>query len=342
MSESLSKQRNASIDMFRYLCAVLVVAIHTTPLEEISSTVSYICSSVITVIAVPFFFAVAGYFFSRKLEQGERPLFPYLKKILWIYLISSVPYWMIDFVRWGYSNILSFAYNSAVSFLTTGSYYHFWFFPSLLLSACITAAFFRLRLQKALLPAAIVLYVIGCLGSSYYAVGIRIPFLQTLYDAAFFEDFRRAILTGFPMFVIGYAVHRLWQRHRARTEKNVPVLLVVCIVWWAAEMGWVHWLRLQRKVAITPALLPLVMFVLLFLLAHPLPRYAACARKCRAMANVTYYLHPFFMMVLSKICSVLDGSITSTIRFLIVTATTAVLGILLNRSHNRLIRSWIG
>ena len=74
------KGRYPSIDIFRYVCAVLVIAIHTRPFNEINTTLSYLASDVIPRIGVPFFFITSGYFYIRRLQNGENPFWHYLSK----------------------------------------------------------------------------------------------------------------------------------------------------------------------------------------------------------------------------------------------------------------------
>lgn len=79
MNSVQKKQRNQSIDIFRLLCAVMVVAIHTSPLSELGDGAAYLFQEIVPRIAVPFFFAAAGYFYIGKLERGDRCFLPYLK-----------------------------------------------------------------------------------------------------------------------------------------------------------------------------------------------------------------------------------------------------------------------
>lgn len=57
------KERNNSIDIFRYLFAVNVVLFHCQGFSELSPTLNYILSQIPTRIAVPFFFVVGGVLF---------------------------------------------------------------------------------------------------------------------------------------------------------------------------------------------------------------------------------------------------------------------------------------
>ena len=112
MTEDKRKLRNCSIDIFRYLCAVMVVGIHTHPLSELNNKVGYICSDIVPRIAVPFFFAAAGYFYIRKLEEGQNPFFPYVKRLLIPYFIWSVIYDMVDFIVREHTDMKSFMQDS--------------------------------------------------------------------------------------------------------------------------------------------------------------------------------------------------------------------------------------
>ena len=90
--------RNCSVDVFRYICAILVVAIHTRPLEELNPTLGFLAADVIPRIGVPFFFAVSGYFYLAKLEKGEKPFRTQMKKVLGLYSTWSLFYYLIDFL----------------------------------------------------------------------------------------------------------------------------------------------------------------------------------------------------------------------------------------------------
>lgn len=64
--------RNNSIDIFRFVCAIMVVMIHTNPFVDKNIYLGYIFSQIIPRIAVPFFFLTSGYFYIQKLLNGEQ------------------------------------------------------------------------------------------------------------------------------------------------------------------------------------------------------------------------------------------------------------------------------
>lgn len=67
----MKKTRNnfAALDIFKVICAILIVAIHTRPFSEISGTLDFYLCDVIARIAVPYFFTASGYFLFKKLEM---------------------------------------------------------------------------------------------------------------------------------------------------------------------------------------------------------------------------------------------------------------------------------
>ena len=122
------KQRNNSIDIFRYVCALMVVAIHAHPFCELGVNADFFFSTLLPRIAVPFFFAASGYFYIKKLESGaERCFSRYLKRIVTTYALWSVIYFIFTFCKGGYSALKWFAVSSVYNFFVKGSYYHFWF-----------------------------------------------------------------------------------------------------------------------------------------------------------------------------------------------------------------------
>ena len=205
------KTRNSSIDFFRYICAILVVAIHTKPLGEFSELLQNIVI-VIARVGVPFFFAVAGYFYIQKLEKGQKPFWGYLKKLLGTYTLWSLFYFAVSFVVSRPANIIKYVTDCAVDFVINGSCYHFWFFPALIFAVSLTTLLYRLKWQKVIIPLVVALYAVGCLGCTYYELGLRIPLLGELIASAAFKVIRRFLMQGFGYFACGYIVHKLQKK----------------------------------------------------------------------------------------------------------------------------------
>lgn len=87
-----------AVDLLKFLFSLCVIVLHTVNFHGMSEenlgglTISYICNN-----AVPYFFAVSGYFMTRKIhgylageKGGLKPLFRFWRKILWLYIFWCV------------------------------------------------------------------------------------------------------------------------------------------------------------------------------------------------------------------------------------------------------------
>ena len=80
-------------DRFRVPAALLVVAIHTGPLLSLNGEANYLLTDILARIAVPFFFAVSGWFLvPRLLREGRAALAPFVKKLLLLYGAAALLY----------------------------------------------------------------------------------------------------------------------------------------------------------------------------------------------------------------------------------------------------------
>lgn len=325
------KERNRSIDIFRYVCAVLVVVIHTNPFQDISPRFGYFLSQVLPRVAVPFFFLVAGYFYIDALENRKKVFLPYLIRLLKTYALWSILYFVIDLIQWGYQDITHFFLRFIVSFMTIGSYYHFWFFPALIFSVCLVTILYRAKLQKLILPASFILYVIGCLGCSYHSIGMSIPVLSTLFSSPYFTYIRRVALMAFPFFAAGSLIIKI---QRYIKNHNVAKLIInlalpTAVVCWLLEIAFVIHFQLQENIVITLGLYPLTIAVIVFLLHHPLQQAQKLSEKCHFLADFTYYSHPLIITLLTFAATQLGyPDIPSTWMFILTTALTCLIGIL--------------
>lgn len=244
---------------------------------------------------------------------------------------------MVEFFSWGYGQIKGFIVTGALNFLIKGSYYHFWFFPALIISVCIVTLFYKIRLQKLLIPIAIILYTIGCIGCAYYNLGIKIPVLGTIYELSFFTVIRRIFLMGLPFFICGQCVGKIKNTATKLSNTKMCIILAVSVFVWLAEIFLVVKAGWQQNIIITFGLFPLVVSVMLFLLKNPLPKFRILSEKCRILANFTYYSHPLVMLIIKA----LHEETPKLIMFVATIAVTAVIGLIFSKIHNNKIVTFI-
>lgn len=151
---STTHLRNNSIDIARLICAILVVSIHTRPLEDINPYLGYVAIEVFPRIAVPFFYCISGYFYIEKIESArEKTRVAFKKtfmKLLKVYLFWSVVFFLCDINSYfntgmNWKGIIA---SYFLNFFVYGSYYHLWYFIGLFFSIIIVTAFYIIRWKR--------------------------------------------------------------------------------------------------------------------------------------------------------------------------------------------------
>ena len=101
--KSMSRERyDTGIDWLRLAAAILVIAIHTSPLADFSETGDFILTRVLGHgLRCLFFFITSGYFLLSRYHDSDRKLHHFLKKTGWIYGASILLYLPLNF-RNGY------------------------------------------------------------------------------------------------------------------------------------------------------------------------------------------------------------------------------------------------
>lgn len=325
MKGSDKMKRNGSIDFFRYICAILVVAIHTHPFTEINNILGELCTDIIPKFAVPYFFAVSGFFYMSKLENNENCFFYCLKKLMHIYLYWSCIYYCIDFIVFGYKNPLDFLVKCIYKFFLIGSHYHFWYFPALIISICLTTIIYRLNNkiginQNILMFISIFLYCIGVLGVGYFNFSINLPIFGDIFKYPGFKIIRKIMLTGFPFFICGWICCKF--NIRDKTKKNRLVFLIVSIFLMIAEVILISNLKCGKGFELTFSLYFLVSSLLLWLVNNP-NIFQIDFRKYNILANFAYYSHPLIIDILNYgSIRIINWNISPTLLFVLVIILT--------------------
>lgn len=88
----MKQERNYTIDLLRLFMSLFIVALHCNLFAEYNAMVSYIPSQVLSRFGVPFFAAVAGYYFfqNKNTVKYTSTLLKYIEK----YTIWSIIYYI--------------------------------------------------------------------------------------------------------------------------------------------------------------------------------------------------------------------------------------------------------
>lgn len=174
-------QKYNSIDLAKFFCSLLVVAIHVPPISGfVYENVKYdFVRHCFARIAVPLFFVISGFLLFKKVDIYALSLDPikkYLRKIIRLYFIWYIIY--TPLLLSGYwHNGRSFVIDSFVyirNFFLIGDL-HLWYLQALIVSVALLAflLYKKISLKKIALLVTL-LYIIGVLGDSWY--GIISPF----------------------------------------------------------------------------------------------------------------------------------------------------------------------
>ena len=102
------KQYN-QLDLFKFLSAIVVVAIHTKPFQDYSETFTWYFDAVFANMAVPFFFITSGFLLFSRLKCTEKTqqkyvVKKYIRHILHMYIVWTViwlPWKILNFYNQG-------------------------------------------------------------------------------------------------------------------------------------------------------------------------------------------------------------------------------------------------
>ena len=121
------KKYYPGIDLFKFLCAILVIMIHANPFGE-DAFPGMILRQVICPIAVPFFFAASSFFLFSSSDPRK-----HIVKIIRSYLIWSAVYFPLVIVKWilGSEGLRENLLNYIRNFIFEGSYQTIWFLNAL-------------------------------------------------------------------------------------------------------------------------------------------------------------------------------------------------------------------
>lgn len=331
------QQRVNSIDIFRLLCALLIVIIHTSPFVDVNEMVGFVVIQILPRIAVPFFFCISGYYYIKNLNAGKFVCKQTFLKIWKLYTFWACIYYIRDFILYTYTgslNIKGIIHTFIITFFTSGASYHFWYFVCVLFSIVAVGFFYKLHAQKALPFVAAFLYIIGLLGCSYHAIGIQIPFLATIISNQNFTLIRQIFFMGFPFFCMGGIIDPLRNKDGEHTLAKISISTALFLM----EITFVIKNNLQSNIVITIFLPVLLAFIVVYLLKHPLSGYDTTAKKCRSLANYIFYTHPLFVWALQI---TIGQHISNLILYAFTIICCVVSWLFLSKVDNKIIRKYV-
>lgn len=307
----MNNRRNyGGLDIFRVCAALLVIAIHTSPLTSISEGADFFLTRVLARIAVPFFLMVTGQFvaagFLNPSVRTTARLHKFLQKTMLLYVFCILLYLPVGIYAGHYTEMTVGSALRMVIF--DGTFYHLWYFPACILGIFLVQLMSHFLSLRGMTVVSAVLYIIGLFGDSYYGLAQKVPALETAYDALFhvFSYTRNGLFMAPVFLVMG-----MWMAAEAEGngKEGLSASPFFCLgglaVSFAAMTGEAFTLRhfeLQRHDSMYFALIP-VMFFLYKCLLYP---QTASKKEFRTAASWIYILHPAVIVAVRGIAKPLQ------------------------------------
>lgn len=285
------QQKNLSLDFVKLIASCLVVFIHAKFPGRLGSLVACLAR-----FAVPFFFAVSGYYSFgvdryRIQKRMGHVLKLHLIAIILVVLIDCAGLTLPDFMNYIRGDILLTKNEWLRWILVQDVPYgdQIWFLTALLQSYGILwvyTVFWEGRTQKnvPLYQAAFALFAIFCTMTQFFRLeGLEIPL----------HCYRNSWLFGLPMFAAGMFLHeykdQIWHNFRLTDTKLVLLILLGAMLSVLDEMAGDSGELPSGMILLVPALL-------LYLSSHPqLPIKAVWVQKIASrfgvMSTAVYILH---------------------------------------------------
>lgn len=281
----MSEKKFPALDAFRIPAAVLVIAIHTSPLASVSDLGDFWFTRVLARVAVPFFFMMTGHFL------GQTPR-RFWQRTLLLYAGAALLYLPLNWYAGTFS-----ALDWMRKFLLEGTFYHLWYFPAVLLGVPLVCLLRKLGTIPAFCAAGL-LYLIGLGGDSYYGFLADFPAVHAFYKGVFtLFGYTRNGLFFAPLFLLlGMFCPKL-------NRKTGAVGFVVSLTAMSVEALWLHGLGVQRHDSMY-LLLPVCM---LFLFGTLLAWNRGQSRPMRTCSMWVYIIHPWCIVAVrgaAKLCGV--------------------------------------
>lgn len=313
------------IDCFRFIAALLVIAIHTSPLETFNETGDFILTRIIARVAVPFFIMTSGFFLISHWTPNDDRLKNFVKKSCLIYFIAILIYIPVNIYN-GYFKMNSLLPNIIKDIVFDGTLYHLWYLPAAIVGAVIAWYLVKSLDYGKAFAITLLLYIIGMFGDSYFGIAKNLAFLNGFYEIIFqVSDYTRNGIFFAPVFfVLGGFIA---DQRRHFSLKSSAVGLSVSFVLMLCEGLILHYFNLQRHDSMYIFLLP-CMYFMFSLLLHFRGRRLVWLKD---ISLIAYIVHPMMIIVIRFAAKALKLQSlfveNSLIHFILVCLTSIIAGI---------------
>lgn len=288
------------IDVTKFICALLVVAIHIAPfgLNEKYNWPNYIVQEYLARIAVPFFFISSGFLFFRKIDKDSFSMakaFKHVLKLIRLYIIWTLiyGYFIIEDMKYRGQGMVRSILMFVKNFVLTGSYLHLWYLPAVIfaISLILILLYKKCPVEKIVIFAAI-FYFMGLFAQSYFGLIAPLRKIEWLWTilrltGKIINTTRDGLFEGFFFVGIGMLIA---YKPICMKFRSALIGFFISMILLFAETITVRYLGWNREQDMYVMLVPSTFFLFYFV-SHLELKEREVYINLRFMSNLIYYVH---------------------------------------------------
>lgn len=301
----MDKGRYGGLDWGRIAAALLVVAIHTSPLASYSAEADWFLTRVLGRVAVPLFLLISGFFLlpdylfaDTPSREAKKRLQKFFQRTAALYLTAVLLYLPLGIYAGLYQDCGLLDWLRLL--LVDGTFYHLWYLPAVLTAMALLCGLRRWLSVGQLTIATLSLYGLGLLGDSYYGLAQHWALLADFYQWLFqFCSYTRNGFFLAPVFLLmGAWLGRMArQKHWQGCDRLQLIDLLPSLLFLSAEAVLLRSLAWPRHDSMYLCLLP-VLYGLFQLLQQWNVRAPAVLRP---LSTAVYLLHPLVIVLVRAV-----------------------------------------
>ena len=267
--------------------------------------------NVVSPLGVPIFFAISGFLFFNK-ERNTESLWKYVWRVSKLYLVWTIVYLPLVFRSYQKNDMLNVAgmLDFAQQFLFSGSYYHLWFLPSLIV-AIIFVYFISKKIDNCqLLIISVVLFIVGTLVDTYSFLSP--VFTWKAYKAIFLTT-RNGLFFGIPYVAIG----KIIADNKCEIKRGMVLLSITAVILEGYYLSFV-----VDKPIVNMSLSSLFFVPTLVIFALNLPPIKIDGKLLRKASTLIFCAHPIAITLVGHFTKGLTG----TLMVLMVSVVFSLMG----------------
>lgn len=322
--------RNSTIDLAKFIAALLVIAIHTSLFSDVNDTLYFVFNELICRLAVPFFAICTGYYLCLNINSDQsNKVWKQEWKLIKIYALWTLLYFLFLIPNWieiGYLSIPNYI-GYLKSAVLIGSYFHLWYVLYVIYAIPVFYLCLKYICPSQWLCIAILLYGINAFNYGYTSFFPEDSWVQIFSCINKGYAIVKSQFVILPMLLCGAYL----TKHSGSPKRNMSFLILSFIAL-IAEASLLRQYGHIEKVSQIMMILPTACFIFATLLDLRIDK--PIYKHLGAMSLIIYCVHPMFCRYTNDIA---PNTITSFVIVCILSSIVAFLWIIIKRINKKIL-----